>query len=205
MNVVALFVDVNEILHPNEVEFSIFAQTNFFEMKYSILFLFIAVFAFSCGGGEQSATEEGSTATAPKKEAEAPKAKAPASTGEVVEITLTGNDQMQYDQVYLKVKAGSKVKLTLKHVGSMAATVMGHNFVLLKKGTNMATFAQEAVAAKDTDYVPADSDAVIANTKMLGGGEEVTIEFDAPAKGTYDYLCSFPGHYGVMKGKLVVE
>lgn len=172
-------------------------------MKYSILFLFIAVFAFSCGGGEQSATEEGSTATAPKKEAEAPKA--PASTGQVVEITLTGNDQMQYDQVYLKVKAGSKVKLTLKHVGSMAAAVMGHNFVLLKKGTNMATFAQEAVAAKDTDYVPADSDAVIASTKMLGGGEEVTIEFDAPAKGTYDYLCSFPGHYGVMKGKLVVE
>ena len=112
---------------------------------------------------------------------------------------------MQYDQVYLKVKAGSKIKLTLKHVGSMAKTVMGHNFVLLKKGTNMATFAQEAVAAKDNEYVPEGSDAVIAHTIMLGGGEETTIEFDAPAKGTYDYLCSFPGHYGVMKGKLVVE
>jgi len=175
-------------------------------MKHSIFFLLIALLAFSCGGGEQSASQSDSAAPEAKKEAEAPKADAaPASTGEVVEIELTGNDQMQFDQVYLKVKAGSKIKLTLKHVGSMAKTVMGHNFVLLKKGTNMATFAQEAVAAKDNDYVPEGSDAVIAHTKMLGGGEETTIEFDAPAKGTYDYLCSFPGHYGVMKGKLVVE
>lgn len=176
-------------------------------MKHSIFFLLIALFAFSCGGGEKSASETESASTSEAKtEAPAPKEDAaPASTGEVVEITLTGNDQMQYDQVYLKVKAGSKIKLTLKHVGSMAKTVMGHNFVLLKKGTNMATFAQEAVAAKDNDYVPEGSDAVIAHTKMLGGGEEETIEFDAPAKGTYDYLCSFPGHYGVMKGKLVVE
>lgn len=176
-------------------------------MKHSIFFLLIALFAFSCGGGEQSASDSSSSSTPAETETPAPKeaTSSAASTGEVVEITLTGNDQMQYDQVYLKVKAGSKVKLTLKHVGSMAKTVMGHNFVLLKKGTNMATFAQEAVAAKDSDYVPEGSDAVIAHTKMLGGGEETTIEFDAPAKGTYDYLCSFPGHYGVMKGKLVVE
>ncbi len=177
-------------------------------MKHSIFFLLIALFAVACGGAEQSASDAESSSSEAKTEtpAEAPKeTAAPASTGEVVEITLTGNDQMQYDQVYLKVKAGSTVKLTLKHVGSMAKTVMGHNFVLLKKGTNMATFAQEAVAAKDNDYIPEGSDAVIASTKMLGGGEETTIEFAAPEKGTYDYLCSFPGHYGVMKGKLVVE
>ncbi|MBX2872821.1 MAG: azurin [Saprospiraceae bacterium] len=178
-------------------------------MKHSIFFLLIALFAFACGGGEQSASGSESTST-PEAKTETPaeastEAAAPASTGEVVEIVLTGNDQMQYDQVYLKVKAGSKVKLTLKHVGSMAKTVMGHNFVLLKKGTNMATFAQDAVAAKDNDYIPEGSDAVIASSKMLGGGEETTIEFDAPEKGTYDYLCSFPGHYGVMKGKFVVE
>jgi azurin len=40
---------------------------------------------------------------------------------------------------------------------------------------------------------------------MLGGGETTTIAFTAPAAGTYDYICSFPGHYGMMKGKLIVE
>ncbi|MEZ5038528.1 MAG: azurin [Saprospiraceae bacterium] len=169
-------------------------------MKYSILLVCLALTIFSCGGDKAAKTE---TTTESKTEDTTPSA--PASTGVVETIELTGNDQMQYDQVYLKVKAGSKIKLTLTHVGSMAKTVMGHNFVLLAKGTNMATFAQEAVTAKDTDYVPAGSTAVIAHTKMLGGGESDTIEFDAPAPGTYDYMCSFPGHYGVMKGKLVVE
>jgi len=40
---------------------------------------------------------------------------------------------------------------------------------------------------------------------MLGGGETTTIEFTAPGAGIYDYICSFPAHYGLMKGKLIVE
>ncbi|MEM6771051.1 MAG: plastocyanin/azurin family copper-binding protein, partial [Bacteroidota bacterium] len=27
----------------------------------------------------------------------------------------------------------------------------------------------------------------------------------APAAGEYDFICTFPGHYGVMKGKFIVE
>ena len=40
---------------------------------------------------------------------------------------------------------------------------------------------------------------------MIGGGQSDTIEFDAPEPGTYDFICSFPGHYSVMKGKFIVE
>jgi azurin len=40
---------------------------------------------------------------------------------------------------------------------------------------------------------------------MLSGGETTTIEFTAPAAGTYDYICSFPAHYAMMKGKLIVQ
>ena len=47
--------------------------------------------------------------------------------------------------------------------------------------------------------------SVLANTKVVGGGEKDTIEFTAPAPGTYDYICTFPGHYAIMKGKLVVQ
>jgi len=123
----------------------------------------------------------------------------------VVEITITGNDQMQYDLKEMKVKAGQTVRVTLKHIGKMDKNVMGHNWVLLTNGTDVPEFGALAGAAKATDYVPAGTDKVIAHTKLLSGGESDTIEFVAPAAGTYDFICSFPGHYALMKGKFIVE
>jgi len=123
----------------------------------------------------------------------------------VVEITITGNDQMQYDLKEMKVKAGQTVRVTLKHIGKMDKNVMGHNWVLLTNGTDVPEFGALAGAAKATDYIPAGTDKVIAHTKLLSGGESDTIEFVAPAAGTYDFMCSFPGHYALMKGKFIVE
>lgn len=128
-----------------------------------------------------------------------------AEDGDVVEITIEGNDQMRFNKDEIRVKAGQTVRLTLKHVGEMDKNVMGHNWVLLKPGITVNEFGQEAVQAKANDYIPEGTDAVIAHTKMVGGGESDTIEFEAPEAGTYDFLCSFPGHYSVMKGKFIVE
>lgn len=119
-------------------------------------------------------------------------------------VALASTDLMSYDKQEIRVKAGKKVTLTLRHMGKMAKNVMGHNFVLLKEGTDVAAFATAAMSARDTDYIP-ESDAIIANTKIIGGGESVTITFDAPEVGTYDFICSFPGHYAMMKGKFIVE
>ena len=46
---------------------------------------------------------------------------------------------------------------------------------------------------------------MIAHTDMVGGGESSTITFTAPAAGEYPYICSFPGHFGLMTGKLIVK
>lgn len=118
-------------------------------------------------------------------------------------IVINGNDQMRFDTNEIRVKAGERVKLTLNHTGKLAKNVMGHNFVLLTQGTNVAKFSQAAMSKKDTEYIP--STGVITHTKLIGGGESTTIEFDAPRKGTYDFVCSFPGHYAMMKGKFIVE
>jgi azurin len=123
----------------------------------------------------------------------------------VIEISITGNDQMQYNLKEMKVKAGQTVRVTLKHVGKMDKNVMGHNWVLLSSGTDIIEFGTQAMSSKETDYIPAGTDKVIAHTKLLGGGESDTIEFVAPAAGTYDFICSFPGHYALMKGKFIVE
>ena len=73
-------------------------------------------------------------------------------------------------------------------------------------------FAFKAVAkagGKTTaadNYVPKDDARVLAHTKLIGGGESdtITIPMDKFEKGgDYTFFCSFPGHWSVMKGKLI--
>lgn len=128
-----------------------------------------------------------------------------ASSGDVVEITITGNDQMQFNKEELRVKAGTTIRLTLEHVGELPEQAMGHNFVLLDQGTDVDDFAQRSNQARENDYIPENADEVIAHTEMIGGGETTTIEFEAPEPGTYTFICSFPGHYIQMQGQFIVE
>ena len=127
-----------------------------------------------------------------------------ADEDDVVEIYLTGNDKMKYNKEELKVEAGSTVKLVFEHVGEMSVQTMGHNFVLLDEGVDKMAFGQEAASYASDGYIPPETDKVIAHTEMIGGGEKVTITFEAPSKGTYDYICSFPGHVALMNGKFIV-
>lgn len=155
----------------------------------------------ACGGGEAENKEE---------------KKSPISIGTnlveevvedngVTEIVLESSDEMKFNKKKIVTKEGNQVKLTLKHVGKMGIEVMGHNFVLLKQGTNIMEFGSKAADAAETNYIPEGSEEVIVYTEMIGGGESTTITFDAPAKGEYDFICSFPGHVALMKGKFVVE
>ena len=124
---------------------------------------------------------------------------------DVVELYLTGNDKMKYNKEELKVEAGSTVKLVFEHVGKMSVETMGHNFVLLEQGVDKMAFGQEASSYASEGYIPPNTDKVIAHTEMIGGGKKTTITFEAPSKGTYDYICSFPGHVALMNGKFIVE
>ena len=101
--------------------------------------------------------------------------------------------------------AVDNARTELKHVGKLDKAIMGHNWVLLKMGTDVQAFAMAAIDAKDTGYIPGDhKDKVVANTKVLGGGESDTITFTVAEPGTYTFICSFPGHSAMMKGELVV-
>lgn len=165
-------------------------------LKYilcSILLLFVLV---ACGGKKKDKKEGFSYE---KKET---KAQSNVNPNDVV---ITSNDAMQFNKKEIRVEAGKKVTLTLKHLGRMDKNVMGHNFVLLKQGVDLMAFGNKAATEKDNEYIPSGTDNVIAHTKIIGGGETTVIEFDAPAKGSYDFLCSFPGHYVLMKGKFIVE
>ncbi len=162
----------------------------------------MAALAISCGDNKKEKEPEMQIGT--QEEVAAP-AETTNDSNEAV-VTIEGNDQMKYNKTEIRVKAGQKVKLTLTHVGTMDKSVMGHNWALLAQGADMAAIGQAAASAADTDYIPADmADKILVHTKMLGGGESDTIEFEAPAPGTYEFMCTFPGHYALMHGKFIVE
>lgn len=176
-------------------------------MKKTIGILAISVIMASCGGGE---TKSDTPKEKPKSMINsAPKEKAverPADLPEIAELTIEGDDMMKFNLDRMEVWEGQTVKLTLKHTGTMPVESMGHNWTLLKPGVDIMDFGAAAATAKANDYLPEGKEGdVIAKTKTIGGGEEVTIEFAAPTKGTYDFICAFPGHYGMMKGKFVVK
>src|SRR5690554_2455198 len=121
-------------------------------------------------------------------------------------VSIGSNDQMQFDKNELKVPVGEPISLTLKHTGKMAKNVMGHNLVILKQGVDFKDFAEKAALATDTDYIPSSEKSnIIAHTKVIGGGESDTIEFVIEQAGTYEFLCTFPGHYAIMRGVIIAE
>lgn len=119
-------------------------------------------------------------------------------------VRLEATDTMQYNAKRIEVE-GTKVKIELKHVGKMDKKMMGHNVVILKPGTDAMKWSAKAISAAATDYIPADDPDMIAHSKLVGGGESDTIEFDVPGPGEYPFVCSFPGHSFMMKGVLVVK
>lgn len=136
----------------------------------------------------------------------APKAKA-APAGAVKTFTLTGSDNMRFTPAVIRVKAGDKVKVTLKSVSALPKMAMAHNFVLLKAGVDAAAVATAGSTARDTGFVSPKSKAqIIVASGLAGGGESVTVEFTAPAAGKYQFICTFPAHFQAgMVGQLIVE
>jgi len=123
-------------------------------------------------------------------------------------VEMEGNDMMKFSVASIAAKPGEQLTVRLKVVGKMPKMAMAHNFVLLSAAANVATFANEAVMAGATGYIPAARKGdVLAATTLAGAGETVEVTFRAPtAPGTYTFLCSFPGHFAAgMRGTLVVK
>ncbi len=162
----------------------------------------------ACGGGQSNSSTETAAETTSPSAADEAIASIPGI--EAVELSntieLEGNDQMKFDKTLFKVKVGETVKLNFKNAGSLPKEAMGHNVVVLLPGTDLASFGGEAVRAQAEEYIPATfASSIVAHTKLLGPGENDSIEFTLNDKGVYPFVCSFPGHYGIMQGNIVAE
>jgi len=112
---------------------------------------------------------------------------------------------MRYDTPRLVVEPGKAFEVIL-----MNDDFMPHNIVFVRPGTRekVATLA-EKMKPEDDDgrgraYVPKTTD-IYAATKLIEAGQRATVSMTAPnEEGTYEYVCTYPGHWMVMWGQLVV-
>jgi len=123
----------------------------------------------------------------------------------VVRIT-TVKERMLYDVTRFEVDAGQPVKLEFINPDATP-----HNLVIVKPGTGDAVglaatrMAADPELAKSGQYIP-KTDAVLFHTKMVPPIAGETLRFLAPkTPGAYPYICTFPGHWTIMKGVMVVK
>ncbi|MCP9235124.1 plastocyanin/azurin family copper-binding protein [Lewinella sp. JB7] len=119
------------------------------------------------------------------------------------EILLESALGMKYKQQYLTATAGARIKFTFRNPDDME-----HNFVLTsgKMGDKVGVAASKlGLRGAATAYIP-DMPEVLVHTQLVAPETEESIYFTAPTKpGTYEYVCTVPGHYTVMRGVLVVK
>jgi azurin len=124
------------------------------------------------------------------------------------EIEITAGDTMKYSVTQIDATPGEDLKVILTNNGTQPLEVMGHNWVLLKAGTDVAAYDAAALNSKDTGYIPAAlSDEVVTHIDLLGPRKSGEADFKAPTTpGDYPFLCTFPAHYQTgMKGILTVK
>lgn len=120
-------------------------------------------------------------------------------------IRLEAGKNLTYSATTLAARAGEAIELVFVN-----PDVVPHNWVLARSGSlsRVGELVNRMVAdpeAQTRHYVPLTDD-VLAYTDIVSPGQEFHIFFRAPATpGRYPFLCSFPGHWMVMNGQLVVR
>lgn len=117
-------------------------------------------------------------------------------------ILLGTKPGLKFDITNFTLKAGTKVKLTFANTDDML-----HNFVLTMPGSGNIVgemVMKMGLDGEKYDFVP-NSSKVLVHTVLLQPGKSDTVYFTVPkTPGVYPFICSYPGHYTVMKGQIKV-
>lgn len=120
-------------------------------------------------------------------------------------VVTTLREQMRYDTPRLIVEAGKPFEITLANTD-----LMPHNLTIVKPGARerigkaAMTMKPDQLDPAGRAYVPASPD-LLAATKLLENGQRETLKVTAPAEeGDYEYVCTYPDHWQVMWGRLIV-
>ena len=117
-----------------------------------------------------------------------------------LEIGVIG-DSLKFNTSTLEVAAGAEVVIVFNN-GSI---LNQHNLVIVQAGQKDVVAGRGVKAGPSNSWVePGDPD-VITNVSLLDPGETGEVRFTAPSAGTYQFVCTFPGHNPTMFGDFVVS
>jgi azurin len=107
---------------------------------------------------------------------------------------------MLFDKKVIAIPAGESISLIFDNPDQMP-----HNVVITKPGSmeKVGNAADKMASLADgyaRNFVP-DMPEVLFATPLVGSGKSFRLEFKAPdVPGEYPFICSFPGHWRMMKG-----
>jgi glucose/arabinose dehydrogenase/azurin len=120
-------------------------------------------------------------------------------------VVRTVREQMRYDSPRLVVEAGKPFEVIFEN-----ADFMPHNLIFGPPNSREAiataasTMRPDELDSKGRAYLPKGFD-LIGATRLTEAGQRETLKLTAPEKeGEYDYVCTFPGHWTLMWGTLIV-
>ena len=128
---------------------------------------------------------------------------APVKGSRAVELRVGKN--LSFAEKSVTVQPSERIALTLVN-----PDVVPHNWALVREGQlkEVGELANRLIADPEAfarHYIPQTED-VLYYTDIVNPGQSQTIYITAPdSPGRYPYLCTFPGHWMVMNGELVVE
>ena len=114
-------------------------------------------------------------------------------------------ERLLFTQTEFTVVPNQPVKLVFSN-----PDVTAHNLLIVRPGAAEEIGIAGNEMAKDPSgekrgFIP-KSKKILHATKLLKQGEAQTLRFRAPKKpGRYPYVCTFPGHWVVMQGEMVVK
>lgn len=116
----------------------------------------------------------------------------------------TLRSKMLFDKTELEIPAHQNVIIRFTNPDEMP-----HNFVIIKNGSleKVGKEADAMVKLKDgfeKSFIP-DLTEVLFATPLVEPGKTFDLEFYSPEPGEYPFICSFPGHWKMMKGILKVR
>jgi azurin len=121
------------------------------------------------------------------------------------QITIETASNLSFATRSFTVKPGEFIEFKL-----LNPDVVPHNWALLKPGTmeRVGRLSNQLISDPEAaiqHYIPKTED-VLAYTNVVLPKDESIIYFTAPKEtGSYPYLCTFPGHWLVMNGEMIVE
>jgi len=157
----------------------------------------------ACGGGAETtptptprsspgpATPTPAVRVTPSPIATTPIATTPSGTTTAGGLDIgSRGEELKFDQDSLTATAGAPVTVRFRDNSASQQ----HNWVLVRPGTKDAVANYGLAAGAANDWIQQGDTNVIASTRLANAGQTVEVQFTAPAAGTYQYLCTFPGH-----------